>query len=274
MNPVDHPHGGGEGRSSSGRKPVSPWGKLSKALKTRPKKKSKVKRSQVAHGQEPRRMITAGVAAHHHTPEELSDEEHNAQPHLVRRERTIGIRPTVRGTVMNPVDHPRGKGKRSIVKKQSTCSQHKRRVKLLSVTYLTLSYNNFPLASSFPSVAQSCADSVQVLARFHPPPCTFTPLSPSFFLLKAQPKPHSQESWPATTSTEKTLMKPTWSTSISAASILLASRTTRMVVEKARVLVVVATQSRLGVIRPKVTRLAKTSLQTSILSAAEKEASR
>ncbi len=33
MNPVDHPHGGGEGKSSGGRDPVSPWGKLSKPLK-------------------------------------------------------------------------------------------------------------------------------------------------------------------------------------------------------------------------------------------------
>ncbi|WP_259286269.1 50S ribosomal protein L2 [Candidatus Nasuia deltocephalinicola] len=33
MNPVDHPHGGGEGKSSGGRDPVSPWGKISKPLK-------------------------------------------------------------------------------------------------------------------------------------------------------------------------------------------------------------------------------------------------
>ena len=33
MNPVDHPHGGGEGRSSSGRPPVSPWGQQAKGLK-------------------------------------------------------------------------------------------------------------------------------------------------------------------------------------------------------------------------------------------------
>jgi large subunit ribosomal protein L2 len=39
MNPVDHPHGGGEGRSSGGRPPVSPWGQQSKGLKTRDKKK-------------------------------------------------------------------------------------------------------------------------------------------------------------------------------------------------------------------------------------------
>ena len=37
MNPVDHPMGGGEGRSSGGRHPCSPWGQLSKGLKTRKK---------------------------------------------------------------------------------------------------------------------------------------------------------------------------------------------------------------------------------------------
>ena len=39
MNPVDHPLGGGEGKSSGGRHPVSPWGKSAKGLKTRKKKK-------------------------------------------------------------------------------------------------------------------------------------------------------------------------------------------------------------------------------------------
>ena len=39
MNPVDHPMGGGEGRSSGGGHPVSPWGKLSKGGKTRKRKK-------------------------------------------------------------------------------------------------------------------------------------------------------------------------------------------------------------------------------------------
>ncbi|MFK5979315.1 MAG: 50S ribosomal protein L2 [Rhizobiaceae bacterium] len=37
MNPVDHPHGGGEGRTSGGRHPVSPWGKPTKGKKTRSK---------------------------------------------------------------------------------------------------------------------------------------------------------------------------------------------------------------------------------------------
>jgi len=40
MNPVDHPMGGGEGRSSGGRHPCSPWGVLAKGLKTRRKRKS------------------------------------------------------------------------------------------------------------------------------------------------------------------------------------------------------------------------------------------
>ena len=35
MNPVDHPHGGGEGRTSGGRHPVSPWGKPTKGMRTR-----------------------------------------------------------------------------------------------------------------------------------------------------------------------------------------------------------------------------------------------
>ena len=35
MNPIDHPHGGGEGRTSGGRHPVTPWGKSTKGKKTR-----------------------------------------------------------------------------------------------------------------------------------------------------------------------------------------------------------------------------------------------
>jgi large subunit ribosomal protein L2 len=38
MNPVDHPHGGGEGRTSGGRHPVTPWGKNTKGMKTRKNK--------------------------------------------------------------------------------------------------------------------------------------------------------------------------------------------------------------------------------------------
>jgi large subunit ribosomal protein L2 len=34
MNPIDHPHGGGEGRSKGGKHPVSPWGKLTKGKPT------------------------------------------------------------------------------------------------------------------------------------------------------------------------------------------------------------------------------------------------
>ena len=40
MNPVDHPHGGGEGRSSGGRHPVTPWGKPTKGKRTRSNKKT------------------------------------------------------------------------------------------------------------------------------------------------------------------------------------------------------------------------------------------
>lgn len=40
MNPVDHPHGGGEGRSTSGRPPVSPWGQQAKGYKTRSRRKT------------------------------------------------------------------------------------------------------------------------------------------------------------------------------------------------------------------------------------------
>ena len=40
MNPVDHPHGGGEGRTSGGRHPVSPWGTPTKGFKTRSNKRT------------------------------------------------------------------------------------------------------------------------------------------------------------------------------------------------------------------------------------------
>jgi large subunit ribosomal protein L2 len=41
MNPIDHPMGGGEGKSSGGRHPCTPWGKPTKGYKTRrPKKQS------------------------------------------------------------------------------------------------------------------------------------------------------------------------------------------------------------------------------------------
>ena len=41
MNPIDHPHGGGEGKTSGGRPSVSPWGKLTKGVNTRKKQKNK-----------------------------------------------------------------------------------------------------------------------------------------------------------------------------------------------------------------------------------------
>jgi large subunit ribosomal protein L2 len=40
MNPVDHPHGGGEGRTSGGRHPVSPWGVPTKGYRTRANKRT------------------------------------------------------------------------------------------------------------------------------------------------------------------------------------------------------------------------------------------
>ena len=40
MNPVDHPHGGGEGKSSGGRHPVTPWGKITRGVKTRNNKET------------------------------------------------------------------------------------------------------------------------------------------------------------------------------------------------------------------------------------------
>ncbi|MBI4443299.1 MAG: 50S ribosomal protein L2, partial [Acidobacteria bacterium] len=40
MNPVDHPHGGGEGKTSGGRHPVTPWGKPTRGYKTRSNKRT------------------------------------------------------------------------------------------------------------------------------------------------------------------------------------------------------------------------------------------
>ena len=40
MNPVDHPHGGGEGRTSGGRHPVTPWGQPTRGYKTRSNKRT------------------------------------------------------------------------------------------------------------------------------------------------------------------------------------------------------------------------------------------
>ena len=40
MNPIDHPHGGGEGRTKGGRHPVTPWGKPTKGAKTRVNKRT------------------------------------------------------------------------------------------------------------------------------------------------------------------------------------------------------------------------------------------
>lgn len=42
MNPIDHPHGGGQGKTSGGRPSVTPWGKYTKGIKTRRKKNDKI----------------------------------------------------------------------------------------------------------------------------------------------------------------------------------------------------------------------------------------
>jgi len=44
MNPIDHPHGGGEGKTSGGRHPVSPWGKKTKGHRTRKNKRTNAMR--------------------------------------------------------------------------------------------------------------------------------------------------------------------------------------------------------------------------------------
>jgi large subunit ribosomal protein L2 len=40
MNPIDHPHGGGEGRTGTGKPPVDPWGNLTKGYRTRNNKRT------------------------------------------------------------------------------------------------------------------------------------------------------------------------------------------------------------------------------------------
>jgi large subunit ribosomal protein L2 len=56
MNPVDHPHGGGEGRTKGGRHPVSPWGQPTKGYKTRNNKRTN---SRIVRGR-PRGKMTGG----------------------------------------------------------------------------------------------------------------------------------------------------------------------------------------------------------------------
>ena len=56
MNPVDHPHGGGEGKTSGGRHPVSPWGQPTKGYKTRTNKRTT---SRIVRGR-PRGKMTGG----------------------------------------------------------------------------------------------------------------------------------------------------------------------------------------------------------------------
>ena len=58
MNPIDHPHGGGEGRTKGGRHPVTPWGKPTKGAKTRNSKRTD---SRIMRGR-PRGKMTRGAA--------------------------------------------------------------------------------------------------------------------------------------------------------------------------------------------------------------------
>jgi large subunit ribosomal protein L2 len=58
MNPVDHPHGGGEGRTKGGRHPVTPWGKPTKGYKTRNSKRTDAR---IVRGR-PRGKMTGGKA--------------------------------------------------------------------------------------------------------------------------------------------------------------------------------------------------------------------
>jgi large subunit ribosomal protein L2 len=48
MNPIDHPHGGGEGRTSGGRHPVTPWGFPTKGKKTRKNKSTTTGRARLS----------------------------------------------------------------------------------------------------------------------------------------------------------------------------------------------------------------------------------
>jgi hypothetical protein len=56
MNAVDHPHGGGEGRTSGGRHPVTPWGKPTKGKKTRSNKST----NKLYYSSSSRNALTAG----------------------------------------------------------------------------------------------------------------------------------------------------------------------------------------------------------------------
>ena len=65
MNPVDHPHGGGEGKTSGGRSPVSPWGQSAKGLKTRrPQRSDKLIITRRKKGSKMTRSVWKGPFVH------------------------------------------------------------------------------------------------------------------------------------------------------------------------------------------------------------------
>ena len=90
MNPVDHPHGGGEGRTSGGRHPVTPWGQPTKGHKTRRNKKT----DRHDHPQPPRR----------------EDEGRLTMP------RSVWKGPFVDGYLFDKVEAARDSGRNEIIK--------------------------------------------------------------------------------------------------------------------------------------------------------------
>ncbi len=75
MNPVDHPHGGGEGRTSGGRHPVTPWGKPTKGKKTRTNKTDRQVHRVLAARQEEEGLIHGSLDLERPVRRRLSAEE-------------------------------------------------------------------------------------------------------------------------------------------------------------------------------------------------------
>jgi len=90
MNPVDHPHGGGEGRTSGGRHPVTPWGKPTKGKKTRSNKSTN-------------RFIL--ISRH--------KRKKYGTPDMVR---SVWIGPFVEGSLLKKADAARASGRHDVIK--------------------------------------------------------------------------------------------------------------------------------------------------------------
>ena len=88
MNPVDHPMGGGEGRTSGGRHPCSPWGQLAKGKKTRKNKatdKFIVRRAQEQVGnRDMARSIKKGPFIDHHLEEKVDKARESGDKKMIR----------------------------------------------------------------------------------------------------------------------------------------------------------------------------------------------